>query len=402
MKRKFIIVAVIIMVILNAISFFLWKYPFKDNKDPKFEVEEALPTLDNYRTYSGTVTDIVEVSYQPTLVNPSIQDLESGLFEDSYDYVEGNHLTSFLRDPSHSYNYAYIQVDGIDGERWFWLNGGTLFRHHDTEISLGDEVTFGYYNSGRYAHHEAKYDSIYIVEEKPTNPNPFRGASLLSILLGLFFSVILPNLIIILTLFCLYLSLKRCINGKRISGITGIILSCLGFFAAVGIVVNFYIVSARLNGNDSIAKIIDTVKVRDYYSYLNENLPEDSDFYISNVFIGDKFSGHARRVRICIVSSGWINLDDANEVIRLTREYLANNPQSLISHSDYSIEVSNNGRVFVLNNNRVTISMVPETISIDDVYDDIQDVYIYTNGGLTEEQYESFRSMFPNAVITYK
>ena len=46
--------------------------------------------------------------------------------------------------------------------------------------------------------------------------------------------------------------------------------------------------------------------------------------------------------------------------------------------------------------------MVPETISIDDVYDDIQDVYIYTNGGLTEEQYESFRSMFPNAVITYK
>ena len=402
MKRKFIIVAVIIMVILNSISFFLWKYPFKDNKDPKFEVEEALPTLDNYRTYSGTVTDIVEVSYQPTLVNPSIQDLESGLFEDSYDYVEGNHLTSFLRDPSHSYNYAYIQVDGIDGERWFWLNGSTLFRHHDTEISLGDEVTFGYYNSGRYAHHEAKYDSIYIVEEKPTNPNPFRGASLLSILLGLFFSVILPNLIIILTLFCLYLSLKRCINGKRISGITGIILSCLGFFAAVGIVVNFYIVSARLNGNDSIAKIIDTVKVRDYYSYLNENLPEDSDFYISNVFIGDKFSGHARRVRICIVSSGWINLDDANEVIRLTREYLADNPQSLISHSDYSIEVSNNGRVFALNNNRVTISMVPETISIDDVYDDIQDVYIYTNGGLTEEQYESFRSMFPNAVITYE
>ena len=151
----------------------------------------------------------------------------------------------------------------------------------------------------------------------------------------------------------------------------------------------------------SIAKIIDTVKVRDYYSYLNENLPEDSDFYISNVFIGDKFSGHARRVRICIVSSGWINLDDANEVIRLTREYLADNPQSLISHSDYSIEVSNNGRVFALNNNRVTISMVPETISIDDVYDDIQDVYIYTNGGLTEEQYESFRSMFPNAVITY-
>ena len=46
--------------------------------------------------------------------------------------------------------------------------------------------------------------------------------------------------------------------------------------------------------------------------------------------------------------------------------------------------------------------MVPETISIDDVYDDIQDVYIYTNGGLTEEQYESFRSVFPNAVITYK
>ena len=43
--------------------------------------------------------------------------------------------------------------------------------------------------------------------------------------------------------------------------------------------------------------------------------------------------------------------------------------------------------------------MIPDQITIEDVYEDIDKVYIYTEAGLTDDQYDALRNMFPNAVF---
>ena len=94
----------------------------------------------------------------------------------------------------------------------------------------------------------------------------------------------------------------------------------------------------------------------------------------------------------------------ANEVLRLTEDYINDNPNSLIGDSCCQIEVSNYGwRELELDTQgsfrSIHISMIPDQITIEDVYEDIDKVYIYTEAGLTDDQYDALRNMFPNAVF---
>lgn len=403
-KVRYNVVVACVIVIVNVVTFLCLPSRLFINNSPRFEVEDTLLTTENYEEFSGVVTDIVNVTF-----SYSHDGLDSEK-DRSPTVVEGDHMSSITIGDWDK--CAFVKVENDSGEHWFFLNSHTIIRQRQlgkrqTIIALGNEVNFGYYASGRYASSIENHDQVYIIVSN--TGNNYDSKAVRDYILYTVILLLIINAVMVLAFLSLYRVMNKHVGKKSIKSVVVIVLNCIGASIVIIITFAYFLLSvstsAVLSGNEPLIQhLVYSYRIWDYSSYLRANLPDDTDICISNIFIGSKFKNHSRQIRICITSGDWIDLYQANEVLRLTEDYINDNPNSLIGDSCCQIEVSNYGwRELELDTQgsfrSIYISMIPDQITIEDVYEDIDKAYIQTEAGLTDDQYDALRNMFPNAVF---